>query len=93
MGYLYGQDSDYLATIPLLLRAARQGEVCAQFNWGAAHLKGQGVSQDLAQSLYWFEQATRQEDKDVEEKVALVQMLQNTNAQTFFISRYYLSIY
>ncbi len=80
LGYLYGQDGNYSVAIPLLLEAARQGQVRAQYNLGAAYLNGQGVAQDLAQSLYWFEQAARQGDSDAKEKVALVQMLQNTNA-------------
>jgi ATP-dependent protease ClpP protease subunit len=52
------------------LPLAKQGLAAAQFNLGVLYEKGQGVTQDLAESARWYLKAAEQEDVDAQFKVA-----------------------
>lgn len=52
----------YLKAIPLLEKAASEGNVPAQYNLGVACLEGLGVSRDYRKAARWFQVAAAQSD-------------------------------
>ena len=54
----HSQDADYQQT----LEKARLGDVRAQFNLGLAYDRGEGVTQDYEDAVYWYRQAANQGD-------------------------------
>jgi hypothetical protein len=51
---------DYARAVPIFLRLAKIGHPEAERLMGVAYYFGQGVPQDYARSLYWFEKAADQ---------------------------------
>ena len=60
--------SEFNSCIPKAIEyctdAAKLGSAVAQFNLGVAHLKGEGVQQDMMQSIKWLKAAAGQGDTD-----------------------------
>jgi uncharacterized protein len=52
--------------VPLILEAARHGEVDAQYALGVIYAEGRGVPVDLAQAHYWLSLAVEQGDHDAD---------------------------
>lgn len=57
-----GVEQDYGKAAYWYEKAAKQGNVSAQFNLGVLYDKGQGVEQDYAKAAYWYEKAAEQGD-------------------------------
>ncbi|MGL4625878.1 MAG: tetratricopeptide repeat protein, partial [Plesiomonas shigelloides] len=51
---------------------AEQGDVQAQYNVALWYAAGQGVAQDNAQAVYWYQQAALQNDADAQYSLALM---------------------
>ena len=65
LNYLKGNDSldiDMVKEkgIALIRRSAEQGYADAQFNLGLAYYRGEGVSEDETQAIYWWRKAAEQ---------------------------------
>ena len=65
LNYLKGNDSldidmDKEKGIALIRRSAEQGYADAQFNLGLAYYRGEGVSEDETQAIYWWRKAAEQ---------------------------------
>jgi len=56
--------------LAIWLPLARQGLAAAQFNLGILYEKGQGVTQDFAESARWYLKAAEQGEADAQFKVA-----------------------
>lgn len=52
--------------VPVILEAAQNGEVDAQYALGLVYAEGRGVAIDLAQAHYWLSLAVEQGDRDAE---------------------------
>ena len=52
--------------VPVILEAAQNGEVDAQYALGLIYAEGRGVAIDLAQAHYWLTLAVEQGDCDAE---------------------------
>jgi ATP-dependent protease ClpP protease subunit len=61
---------DFATALNLWRPLAEEGRAQAQFNLGVLYEKGQGVSQDLAESASWYLRAARKGDLDAQFKVA-----------------------
>lgn len=59
-GYSYFLAKNYLAALPLLRRAAEQGNARSQFAVGLMYMKGQGVDRDYNFAAYWFKKSAEQ---------------------------------
>ena len=51
---------DYTAAFPKFMKAAKQGIARAQYNLGLIYNKGQGVTKDARQAVYWYTKAAKQ---------------------------------
>ena len=56
----YSQEGDYPAAFRLFKKAAEQGHANAQFNLGVMYDKGEGVTRDAKQAVYWVQKAAEQ---------------------------------
>ena len=50
-------DGDYETMVALLRPLAEKGDAEAQFRLGYRYDNGEGVAQDYAQAIYWYEQS------------------------------------
>ena len=50
-------------------KAARQGDVDAQFNLGNMYYNGEGVKQDITLAVQWFEKAAEQGHTQAQESL------------------------
>jgi uncharacterized protein len=60
MGLRYPSIADEKIAAQWFEKAAQHGKVLAQYRYGLALLKGQGVVQDYKKASYWLEKAARQ---------------------------------
>ncbi|MEM7540918.1 MAG: tetratricopeptide repeat protein [Pseudomonadota bacterium] len=67
------REKDYGFAFPIFLRAAKSGEVTAQFYLGLAYQKGWGAVADKPKARQWYEEAARQGSNKA--RVNLAQML------------------
>lgn len=56
----YYKEGDYQTAFRLFKKVAEQGLAQAQFNLGLMYYKGDGVTRDAKQAVYWFQKAAEQ---------------------------------
>ena len=63
IGYAYALQGLYDKAFPRYLKGAEEGDSFCQFCTGLYYKNGQGVEQDYAKAIYWYEKAV--ENKEV----------------------------
>ena len=61
--YYYGKNGkkvDYAESLKWFRKAAKQGNIGAQYNLGVMYTEGQGVTKDLTKAVKWFHKAAEQ---------------------------------
>jgi len=69
MGFYYEASEDYAKAVPWYHKAAKQGNVDAQYNLGWLYSKGEGVPLDYAEAVIWYRMAAENGNAKAQSKL------------------------